>query len=1235
MASSGPKNPYVGLRPFQMDESLLFFGREDQTLELLQRLHKHSFVAVVGSSGSGKSSLLRAGLIPALMGGFLVENSDKWMIATMKPGQRPLYNLAEAILSQINSKAKSKDVVALVNKIESQGASAILDLVTDLRKDDNFNFFLLIDQFEELFRFSMESGEIDKMNEAIDFVNTFLELVSQNSIPFYVVLTMRSDFIGDCAQFHGLPEAMNKSQYLVPRLSREQLKKVIEGPAKLYGGVFDSALTSRLLNHIGKVTDELPVLQHALMRMWDYEVSINKSGAIDLEDYKSIGGVKQALSVHADEALDELNKQEKQIAEQLFKSLTEIDDYGRKIRRPARLSELMELTGADADTILGIIDHFIRDNRSFLIVQNIGDSDDKLIDISHESLIRQWSLLEKWVDEEGENAKIYAKLINAKKEYDSEYKGLLDDLELQNFVEWRDHFNITENWANRYGDGFKDCMLFLTASEKAQLQRQKDERRRANRMKIFMGSTVVLLIACIVIGLILARLQYVAYQEDLADRLHEKAQELLKKNPTTALMLEMEAFKIGKLQKYQDWATTIYNGDYSFYKIENKLEPFVLDNALQKGTSEIQDTYIAPTNDRAVVHYKSGALVIFYPNSSGTVLREGKKQNTNISGDAPKSGGATKNDEEMKVSQVGITALEFSQDGTQLVFAEDNGRISLWSELTDVVTVVRDGDQNYPAVRSIAFSNNGREFVTGGSNGNISVWSSAGDLLYNKAFSPNFPAAVNLLKYSLNDSLIFGSSYSFSTVFNKEISTELIPDVSAYGDYDELGIINAVAFDTIGNFIVTGGQDKKIRIWDAEGRLSRFFEGHTEEVNFVDFLYWNNRTYIVSAAKDHAIILWNLDGTPFQRFVGHEGDIIAVRLSQDGKSIISKSLDLTTRKWTLKEPLLPLLDHNPFDYILAVGFTKDGKGILTAADSYSIKQWDRNGNFEDELLATDEDGLDKYLENIILSQNGELAIMSVDGEILLKKLKGDILYNYQGNYIHNAAFSTDGSKLALLLTTGEVAVQDTQTQKIDTIFNHSVDADIFYSVNFSPDNKKIVLGTDTGYIWVMKLDGTINRKIEVGDGFVSNVTFSPDGKTIFEASVKMDTTTDGIEELNPEVVAKMYTLEGEFRSKFEGHTGFISVAAFAPDGKSLITGSGDFSAILWDLEGKIIKRFIRHSDMITSVAFSPDGSLIVTGSFDGKAYLWNTLPQQSLEDFLNSGNIEPLSQVLRVEYGID
>lgn len=486
--STDKVNPYVGLRPFDTDESLLFFGRNDQTLELLQRLHLFHFVAVVGSSGCGKSSLLRAGLIPALKAGYLIDDSDKWLIAIMKPGQSPLYNLAQALLLLTNPHANSNDTTSIIRQINEEGADVLLHLIAPPVKERAHNIFLLVDQFEELFRFSMEQNDSGKKDEAIDFVNIMLELAQQRQIPIYVVMTMRSDFIGDCSRFYGLPEAMNQSQYLVPGLNRMQLKTVIEAPAKLFGGKLNPSLTSLLLNELGKVKDELPLLQHALMRIWDFEINVNKSGELDLEDYKSIGGIEKALSNHADEALKGMSEEDFSFTKEMFQALTAIDENGRKIRRPVLLTQLKELTGATEEKLLQIIELFIKDSRCFLIVNNTGETGEKVIDISHESLIRQWNTLSKWVDEEGEYASVYLQLAEAYRLKRLNKRDYLSGTELDVALEWYEKFKPTATWANRYKEGFEDITAYLNQSKKLrddqERERLEKDKKEAERVKL-------------------------------------------------------------------------------------------------------------------------------------------------------------------------------------------------------------------------------------------------------------------------------------------------------------------------------------------------------------------------------------------------------------------------------------------------------------------------------------------------------------------------------------------------------------------------------------------------------------------------------------------------------------------------------------------------------------------------------------------------------------------------------
>lgn len=514
-------NPYVGLRPYQDNESLLFFGRNEQNLELLQRLHQHHFVAVVGSSGCGKSSLLRAGLIPSLKAGYLVDNCDNWFISIMKPGQDPMRNLCRSLLEELFQSTDQDSIDQLVQTVEEEGVDAILGLLEPLWKSKRTNFFILIDQFEELFRYASEDGRTIGRDGAIDFVNIFLELAEQKELPIYIVLTMRSDFIGDCSEFRGLPEAMNKSLYLVPRLSRQQLKMVIEGPARLFSTQVNPSLTSKLLNAMGKVKDELPLLQHALMRIWEYEKSKGQDGEMNLDDYRAVGGLEMALSMHADEALKTLSKEEFQIAKKMFQALTTIDDHGRKTRRPVHYGTLLELTEANEKQLDKVINAFIRDQRSFLMVEETGKKRENNIDISHESLIRQWKRLERWVTDEGEAAAEYMRLAQYCQWNNEGTKELLSGIELELSQKWFEHFKPTKIWANRYHDNFEESVEYLHKSVAADqsAKRKALKRRRSNRA--ILGSLIGVVLLCAVFASM--------YFYNLAKEADERTREIVEK----------------------------------------------------------------------------------------------------------------------------------------------------------------------------------------------------------------------------------------------------------------------------------------------------------------------------------------------------------------------------------------------------------------------------------------------------------------------------------------------------------------------------------------------------------------------------------------------------------------------------------------------------------------------------------------------------------------------------------
>ena len=412
------KEPYPGLRPFRPSESCLFFGRETQVQELLDRLPRQRFLGVVGVSGCGKSSLVLAGLIPALERGGLSGSSARWRIARLRPGNAPIRRL-EAALQRAELQV---DGLAQLLNSSSMG----LVEVAKAGLAANENLLLLVDQFEEIFRFRENSMPADGGEEASRFVSALLQAAAASLPAIFVVITMRTDHFGDCSQFTGLTEALNRGQFLVPRLTRDELQAAIERPLDLFDLEPSRQLVQRVLADIGDSADLLPVVQHALNRTFhQLEATAraneaapaprkNERGQLWLAHYERAGTIVNALANHANEICTTKLAGTDPWVERVFRCLTVLDN-GRMVRRPTTLRKIWGIANAaDAstrETVKKVIRAFAAPDESLLSlgddaesaidVETVALADDTLVDIPHESLITRWGELTRWTRNEG------------------------------------------------------------------------------------------------------------------------------------------------------------------------------------------------------------------------------------------------------------------------------------------------------------------------------------------------------------------------------------------------------------------------------------------------------------------------------------------------------------------------------------------------------------------------------------------------------------------------------------------------------------------------------------------------------------------------------------------------------------------------------------------------------------------------------------------------------------------
>jgi hypothetical protein len=456
-------NPFVGLRSFQERENHLFFGRDIQIKNIIDNLILTNFATIIGYSGSGKSSLVRSGIISTLANKFPKAHPEYWNIGIINPGNDPIHNLAKALLYMYPEfKTNSKNEINEVSKILSQPNSSIIETIKKLNKNHSGKFLLIIDQFEEIFRFT-KTEDIEK---SIHFVNLLLGAFKNKEDKLYIMLTLRSDFIGNCTEFEGLPEALNQSQYLIPRLNTAQFKEVINGPLAQLNYAISDSLLQVLLDDIVNNQDQLPILQHAMMRTFAYwKLNSSHKQPIDILHYKAVGTMKKALSNHADEAFEELNTEEKKACEKIFKVLSNFKAL-KVTRNPIAFSELVKITGFEPSILLNVINTFRRSDRSFLSPkEEVAIIDTTIIDISHESLLRLWSRLRVWIKEEMESSATYKKLCETAEDYQEGRGSLLINPELAIVLKWREKQLPTEEWAKRYNLSYPRAINFLEDSK--------------------------------------------------------------------------------------------------------------------------------------------------------------------------------------------------------------------------------------------------------------------------------------------------------------------------------------------------------------------------------------------------------------------------------------------------------------------------------------------------------------------------------------------------------------------------------------------------------------------------------------------------------------------------------------------------------------------------------------------------------------------------------------------------
>ncbi|HET8858792.1 High-affnity carbon uptake protein Hat/HatR [Marivirga sp.] len=974
-------NPFPGLRPFKIEESHLFFGREGQSDEVLLKLSKHRFVGVIGPSGSGKSSFIYCGVLPILYGGFLTGRSTEWEVVVTRPGAAPIDNLAQALLKTdlVDEHLSDEDKQirkTIISSLLRSSSVGLVETIMQFKGDEEKNYLILVDQFEELFRFK-DSSNIQTINETLAFINLLMEAINYADAPIYVAITMRSDFIGECSQFPELTRQINESQYLIPQMTREQKRRAITGPVAVGNAEIAPRLTQQLLNDLGDNPDQLPILQHALMRTWDYWSNFKdfENELLDIKHYEAIGTMAEALSMHANEAFEELDDEQQRICEFLFKAITEKrggGSYG--IRRPTQLNEIAAIADTSEEQIIQVIEKFRDPSRSLLTPQyGIPIHSHSIIDISHESIMRIWNRLKNWVNDEADAVAMYKRLAEAADMFQQGKTSLWRPPDLQLALNWKEKHNPTLIWGQRHHPAYERTISFLEHSaeeyeieQRAKELQQKRRLRTARLTTLIMSGATVISILFLIYAFIQqtraeeqkneaekARLEaeqqtlVAEQQKDIATEQEKRAiaaQKEAEENARRAELEEQKAIQAAEQAEISRIAAVKAEGVASEEAIKatkaKQQADLERDRAEQQKARADQLRYLAIANAMAVK-----STQINDPQLKGLLAQQAFEFDERYN--------SYEYDPEI-YEGLYFALKEFEHPLTQKLNAHDKS-----------AKVVMSGSSD-------------NEFFSAGSKGSILKWNRVNNQWVADTIAPTRDRrVVKSMIFDKEKNQIYAAG-QFITSAGKSI-------IERY-DLENRNPQPTAIEGVSGTFVKMKWADNKLWVLDDGGKSIKTIEAnqskkiYQSDVKINDFTIDENRNVIWLAADSGELIriddsgendtviyrskvalsaitskfnflaLGNINGevklftdndfTNPNSLTGHNGGIDDIKISDNGATMLTASKDRSVRIWNLSQIIqapIVLSDHG--DWVWSTDFSTSGEWIFSASEDGKVHIW--------------------------------------------------------------------------------------------------------------------------------------------------------------------------------------------------------------------------------------------------------------------------------------------------------
>jgi WD40 repeat protein/energy-coupling factor transporter ATP-binding protein EcfA2 len=1231
--------PYLGLKTFGPNKHPFFFGRNLLIDSMIEKLKYNRFLAIAGPSGSGKSSVALAGLIPQMQKGAL-HGSRSWRYyQAMVPGADPQANLARIIEPE---KAADINWVKKTAEQSQQDPSFLAKMIDSAGEQPAV---IVVDQFEEIFTFCYDN------NKRRAFINTLLELIQNPNNRHTVIITMRTDLESNMVQWPSLLAFYEQSQVRMTAMKASELREAIEKPAELVGLKFEENLVDEMIREVLGKPEALPLLQFTLLKLWENR----DHNRITTESYHRLGGGQQTLTNTADSIYEALSPEDKVSVRRIFLRIVR-PSVELQITRDRVLRSMLYEIGLSQPWVDRIVDHLI-DGGLLRLIDGTTPADD-MVGLAHESLVRIWPRLTGWLEEERVAQRRRLRLTTTAEQWLSageDESALLRGLLLEEALRYEDLSDVEARFVETSVEAAHRAERDREAAQQRQLeqaqalaeeqrQRAEESARFVQRLSWLTAALAVVFVLAVVAALTAARNGGIAEAnaeaavknqieaEQLRVTAESSAVEAREAQNAALADANLRATAEAEARQQRDAA------EQSLIEAVNARATAVASAAEAATAQAVAETNAqeAEAQNRLATSRELAAAAVDQLNSEpqlGLLLaleavNKTYSVNQTASAEAEDALYRALQASQLQLTLSGhtdwVTDVAFSPDGTKLATTSLDNTVRVWdSQSGQVLLTLEDHSRG---VNTVAFSPDSARLATAGDDGFIIVWNAETGVrlgvfkdengtIRGLEFSPDnvhLAAAYEDFTVRIWNTTTRRSLYRLFGHENGVTDVAFSPDGGYFASSAEDGrvivwdmetgapvypinpddgdpvIINGLAFSPDGTRIVTANNDGTAKVWDyLSGELLLTLFGHTSRV--IDAVYSPDGALLATASSDGTVKVWQADsGQGIYSLSGHSGGVNGIAFSPDSQRIATASQDGTAKVW-LTEPGLDVLILSGHSAPLhSIVFNDTGELVGTTSEDTTAKVWN-SATGELVMTFTDQNAT---VTDVVFSPNGRFAVTTSDdfNARIWDMATGDLrlpLMSHRGP-VNRAVFNSDGQMLATASDDGTAVIWNTTTNRRLSIFE--LDAPVI-GVAFSPDNAFLATAVDDGRVVIWEISsGTAVLTLTGHEGPVNDVVYSGDGQHLVTAS------SDG--------TAKLWDTNGELLRTFAGHNGPVLNIALSPDGSRLATASVDKTAKLWNTEtGQALRTLTGHTSTVYGVAFSPDGLRLATASVDRTAQI--------------------------------